>query len=459
MTATAVTTAAVTATAILTPIATTAIAANSPTTAANADTVVILIIGFIAIMLLVVFIVTMWIILIFIRRRNYAANKKIPPLSVARLSVLSNDESTCNPKYLGLENRPTFNVANPSGRVESSGNPMLTESINTPALLSHDSKYDEIPAPCISVYSDPLPLAKGPPVVSIQNIKEIRELGSGLFGKVILAETVGLSDQYLGIGYGNDTTISKWVAVKLLKSSASTEVKKAFEKEIKFMSHLKDNNVIRLLGICTTGTPFIMMEYMENGDLNGYLQQKKFTTDPEKPPAANEITLMALVHASYQVASGMKYLSSCKFVHRDLAARNILVGVDNVVKIADFGMSQNLYSAYYCQVGGRSVLPIRWIAYECFFGKFSVKSDVWAFGITMWEIFTLCQHLPYNELPNQQMVDDALRGAKRKIPSQPENCPDGIYLIIRSCLRHEPLERADFKVLCDQLYKYYTNLH
>ena len=89
--------------------------------------------------------------------------------------------------------------------------------------------------------------------------------------------------------------------MKLLKSSASTEVKKAFEKEIKFMSRLKDKNVIRLLGICTTGTPFIMMEYMENGDLNSNLRQKKFTTDPEKPPVANKITLMALVHASYQI--------------------------------------------------------------------------------------------------------------------------------------------------------------
>ena len=456
-------------------------------------------------------------VILFIWRRNkknydsFNGNSKKPPLSVAGLSILDKDELTTSDNQkpnLELENRPTFdpnyrpgcspemleqsqeqsmsvinpnyqetkrsespaisgppelNVANPRYSVETSDDQVFTESINTPAFLRgkvQDSKCDDAPMPCTSIYADPIPLVKtkGPPVVSFDNIKEIRELGTGLFGKVILANTVGLSDQYLGVGYSNDTAISKRVAVKLLKSSASAEVKKAFDKEIKFMSRLKDDNVIRLLGICTTGTPFIMMEYMENGDLNSYLHQKKFSTDSEKPPAANEITLIALVHISHQVASGMKYLSSCKFIHRDLASRNILVGVDNTVKIADFGMSQNLYSAYYCRVGGRSVLPIRWMAYECFFGKFSIKTDVWAFGITLWEIFTLCRHLPYDDLTNQQMVEDAIKGAKRKIPNQPENCPDDIYCIIKSCLQHDPSERAAFTALCDQLYNYYTNL-
>ena len=103
------------------------------------------------------------------------------------------------------------------------------------------------------------------------NIEPLHQLGTGQFGEVILANTVGLSKQYLGIGNSNDSTISMKVAVKTLKSSPTEDVQKAFEKEIKFMSRLKDDNVIRLLGICTTGTSFIMMEYMENGDLNGYL--------------------------------------------------------------------------------------------------------------------------------------------------------------------------------------------
>ena len=343
-------------------------------------------------------------------------------------------------------------------------NPIYSEAINPTVFIdsiSHDYSSDnDSLCPCASIYADPLPLTKseGPPIVSSKNIEQLDQLGTGQFGEVILANTVGLSKQYLGIGNSTDSTISMKVAVKTLKSSPSEDVQKAFEKEIKFMSRLKDDNVIRLLGICTTGTPFIMMEYMENGDLNGYLQQFDFSTKTEGPPAANEIRLDALLYMSIQIASGMNYLSSCKFIHRDLAARNILVGVDYTVKIADFGMSQNLYSAYYYKVGGRICLPIRWMAYECFFGKFSVKTDVWAFGITLWEIFTMCRYQPFRELSDQEMIKDAIKGADRKIPYQPDICPDSIYDIMKSCFHHEPSERAGFIVLYDQLNECYSNI-
>ena len=339
-------------------------------------------------------------------------------------------------------------------------NPLYSTAVNPTTIvtdLSPDySTISDNLCPCSSVYADPLPLVKseGPPVVSSKNIRPLHQLGFGQFGEVILASTVGLSYQYLGIGNSSDDTISMKVAVKTLKSSPTEDLQKAFEKEIKFMSRLRDDNVIRLLGICTTGTPFIMMEYMENGDLNSYLQKFEFKFETDKPPAANEITLNALVYMSYQIASGMKYLSSCKFVHRDLAARNILVGVDFTVKVADFGMSQNLYSEYYCRVSGQHILPIRWMACECFYGKFSVKTDVWAFGITLWEIFTLCKSLPFIGLTNQEVIDDTIKGANRRIPEQPVFCPDDIYSIMKNCWQHEPSERATFEVLCDQLMKH-----
>ena len=343
-------------------------------------------------------------------------------------------------------------------------NPIYSEAINPTVFIdsiSHDYSSDnDSLCPYASIYADPLPLTKseGPPIVSSKNVELLHQLGTGQFGEVILANTVGLSKQYLGIGNSNDSNISMKIAVKTLKSSPSEDVQKAFEKEIKFMSRLKDDNVIRLLGICTTGTPFIMMEYMENGDLNGYLQQFDYSTKTESPLAVNEIRLDALLYMSIQIASGMNYLSSCKFIHRDLAARNILVGVDYTVKIADFGMSQNLYSAYYYKVGGRICLPIRWMAYECFFGKFSVKTDVWAFGITLWEIFTLCRYQPFRELSDQEMIKDAIKGADRKIPYQPDICPDNIYNIMKSCFHHEPSERAGFNALYDQLNECYSNI-
>ena len=356
------------------------------------------------------------------------------------------------------EENPIYNI---------NENPIYSEAFNPAAIVADLSspgystvKGNEEVSPYASIYTDPLPLVKseGPPVVTNKNIKPLHQLGVGLFGEVMLAKTVGLSNRYLGIGNSSDDTISMKVAVKMLKSSPSEEVRKAFEKEIKFMSRLKDDNVIKLLGICTTGTPFIMMEYMENGDLNSYLQTLKFTTESDKLPAANEITIHALVHISYQIARGMKYLASCNFVHRDLAARNVLVGVDFTVKIADFGMSQNLYSEYYCRVGGQKVLPIRWMACECFYGKFSVKTDVWAFGITLWEIFTLCQSLPYDDLNNHELIEDAVLGASRRILEQPAICPDNIYQIMKSCWRHEPSERETFSVLCDQLNEYYVSI-
>ena len=307
--------------------------------------------------------------------------------------------------------------------------------------------------PYSSIYAEPLPLNKSesPPLVGPENLSNVKLLGTGQFGEVVLANTVGLSKFYLQLGASEDYTISIKVAVKKLKLNSTKETQQAFEKEIKFMSHLKDKNVIRLLGICTTGTPFIMMEYMENGDLNQYLQKFDLLLDPNEAPSVKEITLVTLFYMAYQIVSGMKYLSSLKYVHRDLATRNILVGKDYVVKIADFGMSQNLYSAYYFKVKGRAILPIRWMAYECFFGKFSVKTDVWAFGITLWEIFTLAKQQPYHSMSDQEVIDSALKGEGRLLMSKPKNCPDEIYEIMLRCWVHDLTKRATFTELHDTL--------
>ncbi|XP_065917194.1 class II receptor tyrosine kinase-like isoform X2 [Dysidea avara] len=322
-------------------------------------------------------------------------------------------------------------------------------------IITEDPKFDLAKDlyPYSSIYAEPLPLDKseGPPVVTVDNIIEMNQLGTGQFGEVVLANTVGLSEYYLQLSPREDCSVSLQVAVKKLKLDSTKEMQKSFEKEIKFMSRLKDDNVIRLLGICTTGTPFIMMEYMENGDLNQYLQQFDLLFDPNEAPSPTQITPITLTYMAYQIASGMKYLSSLKYVHRDLATRNVLVGKDYVVKIADFGMSQNLYSAYYFKVKGRAILPIRWMAYECFFGKFSVKTDVWAFGITLWEIFTLAKQQPYYEMGDQQVIDSALKGEKRILMAKPDNCPDELYEVMLSCWVHDPSKRANFADLFDAL--------
>ena len=262
------------------------------------------------------------------------------------------------------------------------------------------------------------------------NIQEIRELGMGHFGKVILAETVGLSAKDLKLSESDDDkSKSILVAVKKLKSDAPNATKEAFEKEIKFMSRLTDKNVIRILGVCYGDTPFIMMEYMEKGDLNQYLQKFKIHSTTDSEPQG-QITSSTMVHMATQIASAMKYLASHNFVHRDLATRNCLVGPNYLVKISDFGMSRSLYDSHYYRIHGHFALPVRWMSFECFYGKFSQKSDVWAFGVTMWEIFTLAKEQPYNDMSDKQVVEDALKGKNRQTLARPHMCPLEVYKIM-----------------------------
>ena len=279
------------------------------------------------------------------------------------------------------------------------------------------------------------------------NIQEIRELGMGHFGKVILAETVGLSAKDLRLSESDDDkSKSILVAVKKLKSDAPNATKEAFEKEIKFMSRLTDKNVVRILGVCYEDTPFIVMEYMEKGDLNQYLQKFKIHSTTDSEPQG-QITTSTLVHMATQIASAMKYLASHNFVHRDLATRNCLVGPNYLVKISDFGMSRSLYDSHYYCIHGRFALPVRWMPFECFYGKFSQKSDVWAFGVTMWEIFTLAKEQPYNDMSDKLVIEDALKGKNRQILARPYMCPLEVYKIMLECWAHNSKQRATFEEL------------
>ena len=296
---------------------------------------------------------------------------------------------------------------------------------------------------------------KMPLKVFASNIQEICELGMGLYGKVILAETVGLSPKDLKMSkMDGDKSKSTLVAVKKLKSGAPSTTKEAFEKEVTFMSRLNDKNVIRILGVCYEDTPFIMLEYMEKGDLNQYLQKFKVlsTTDSE---SQGQITTNTLVHITTQIASAMKYLASHNYVHRDLATRNCLVGPNYLVKISDFGMSRSLYESHYYRIQGHAVLPVRWMSMECFYSKFSQKSDVWAFGVTTWEIFTLAKEQPYNDMSDKQVVDDAIKGKNRKLLARPDMCPPKVYEIMLKCWEHNTKQRATF----EELYQLLSSIH
>ena len=355
-----------------------------------------------------------------------------------------------------------FRSAHRSKRRESPDYDHVYNEALEPSMLQNSVSSDgsEWGLPFAPIYDVPKPLKKSEELLQIsrQKIVEIRNLGVGRFGKVVLAATVGVSLKDLKLGTNDDRNRSILVAIKKLREDADSHLKDMFEQEIKFMTRLKNANVVRLLGVCKGAESFLMMEYMENGDLHEFLQKQKLVSDSLPGLQKGEITPLIQLYMAVQIASGMRYLASMKFVHRDLAARNCLVGRDFVVKISDFGMSRKLYDSVYYRIRGHLILPIRWMANESFYGKFSVKSDVWSFGITVWEIFTLAQNEPYHEMTDEELIADAIKEEGRKLLPNPSTCPKDIYDILLRCWVHEPLIRADFEEVYSRLFTVYTKL-
>ena len=410
-------------------------------------------------------------------RRMTATSQYNGPPKLAKVSDQSKLDLSQNPTYQSKEEAETeqtnanyesipneLNIyADPMrGRNLAADNtfrsdePIYSEPLD-PTLLfgqnADDSGGSDI-HPYGAIYAEPQPLKKSeaPFEIKASNIREVKQLGIGEFGEVILAETIGVSLKDLKFSQDdNKKNVRIQVAVKKLKPRAKSSVREAFEKEIKFMSRLKDDNIVRLLAVCSSDSPFIVMEYMENGDLNQYLQKFELATSDSSVILPNQLPASILVYMAVQIASGMCYLASFKYVHRDLATRNCLVGQNFVVKIADFGMSRSLYEDSYYRVRGRAMLPIRWMASESFYGRFSEKTDVWAFGVAMWEIFTFCQHQPYEELDDQEVIQDAVRGTSRQLLPKPEGCPQDIYELMLRCWEYAADERANFKEIFSSL--------
>ncbi|NXF48845.1 DDR2 protein, partial [Oceanites oceanicus] len=288
------------------------------------------------------------------------------------------------------------------------------------------------------------------------------KLGEGQFGEVHLCEVEGM-EKFTGKDFaleGLDASSNRpvLVAVKMLRADANKNARNDFLKEIKIMSRLKDPNIIRLLAVCIADDPLCMItEYMENGDLNQFLSRQQAGSTPAghapthlSPPLSRPTSYSDLRFMATQIASGMKYLSSLNFVHRDLATRNCLVGKQYTIKIADFGMSRNLYSGDYYRIQGRAVLPIRWMSWESILlGKFTTASDVWAFGVTLWETFTLCREQPYSQLSDEQVIENTGeffrdQGRQTYLP-QPALCPDSVYKLMLSCWRRDTKDRPSFQ--------------
>uniref|UniRef100_A0A8K9XD00 receptor protein-tyrosine kinase n=1 Tax=Oncorhynchus mykiss TaxID=8022 RepID=A0A8K9XD00_ONCMY len=331
-----------------------------------------------------------------------------------------------------------------------------------PASVPHYAEADIVSLQGVSgnnTYAVPALTSTSPTAADCTPLPELprhclvfkEKLGEGQFGEVHLCEIESPQElPNLEFPFNVRKGRPLLVAVKILRPDASKNARNDFLKEGKILSRLKDPNIIRLLGVCVSSDPLCMVtEYMESGDLNQYLSHRVLLDKTGPTHNTPTISYPALIAMASQIASGMKFLSSLNFVHRDLATRNCLVGGEKgesggdrggerPIKIADFGMSRNLYAGDYYRIQGRAVLPIRWMAWECILmGKFTTASDVWAFGVTLWEMLSVCQEQPYSNLTDEQVIDNAgefFRDHGRQVYlSRPDVCPQGLYDLMLSC--------------------------
>ncbi|KAK7116422.1 hypothetical protein V1264_002107 [Littorina saxatilis] len=308
--------------------------------------------------------------------------------------------------------------------------------------------------------------------IKLETILFIRVLGEGAFGRVYLGTCAHL--------FKGEITM---VAVKTLKGDPNDNIKADFDREAELLSSLQHENIVTFYGVCTEGNKYMMIyEFMENGDLNNYLrihgpdamihvnnrqrqQQQQQHPHPllhdnsmlqqhvHHLPRQNDVihstlNVIELLHIANQISAGMEYLASQHFVHRDLATRNCLVGEKLQVKIGDFGMSRDVYSTDYYRVGGQAVLPVRWMPPESvLYRTCTTESDVWSFGVVLWEIFTFGQQ-PWYELSNMEVIDCIRNG---RILERPSICPEDVYDIMLGCWKTTPQERVLMKDIHRQL--------
>lgn len=264
-----------------------------------------------------------------------------------------------------------------------------------------------------------------------------KTLGEGEFGAVMEGQL------------NQDDSILK-VAVKTMKIAICTRSElEDFLSEAVCMKEFDHPNVMRLIGVCFQGSeregfpaPVVILPFMKHGDLHSFLLYSRLGDQPVFLPTQMLVKFMA------DIASGMEYLSTKRFIHRDLAARNCMLNENMSVCVADFGLSKKIYNGDYYRQGRIAKMPVKWIAIESLADRvYTSKSDVWSFGVTMWEIATRGQ-TPYPGVENSEIYDYLRQGNRLK---QPLDCLDGLYALMSRCWELNPRDRPSFMELREEL--------
>ncbi|XP_058055308.1 tyrosine-protein kinase receptor [Anopheles bellator] len=278
---------------------------------------------------------------------------------------------------------------------------------------------------------------KSLPQVARESLRLVKALGQGAFGEV-----------YQGLYRHRDgDAVEMPVAVKTLPEMSTGQAESDFLMEAAIMAKFNHPNIVHLIGVCFDRHPrFIVLELLAGGDLKNFLREGR--NKPERP---SPLTMKDLIFCALDVAKGCRYMESKRFIHRDIAARNCLLsskGPGRVVKIADFGMARDIYRSDYYRKGGKAMLPIKWMPPEAFLdGIFTSKTDVWSFGVLLWEVFSLGL-MPYTGLPNRDVMQLVTGGGRLDAP---QGCPIAVYRIMADCWNPTPEERPSFSNLLERL--------